>query len=193
MIVMEKKYFNFFISVLFLITTGVLILSCYKSRIEKDLQQLIGEKIVIPYDNLLSKCKNPSDSLLSCDYKYVLYYDSAVCSSCTLKNMYYWRSLRDSITKTGAKVKLIYIFTPKKKERVKFLRELEKSNLDLISFVDTSAAFLRTNKFVPQNINAHSFLLNSKDEIIMVGNAQNKSSIEKLFLKLITRPGTNEK
>lgn len=180
-----------FISALLLAIAGIVSSSCDRRRIEQELQQLTSTEITIPQDSLLSFNYKSKAQLDSSKYKYVIYYDSTVCSTCTLKNMYYWEVLRDSVSSLGTNVNFVFIFAPSKEKRGKFLNDLKQAREKFIAFVDTSGCFIKRNSQIPQNANAHAFLLDSNNKIIMVGNAQNNPAIETLFWKIIH--GTYEK
>lgn len=182
---------NILITALLLTIAGIVVSSCDRSKIEQELKQLNGTEIIIPHDSLLAFNYKDKVQLDSSEYKYVIYYDSTVCSTCTLKNMYYWEVLRDSVSSLGANVYFVFIFAPRKEERGKFLSDLKNTREEFIAFVDTSGCFIKRNCQIPQNVNAHAFLLDSENKVIMVGNAQNNPAIETLFWKIIHR--TNEK
>lgn len=171
---------------LLLFVAGLMIMSsCSRSKLEEDINRLMGKKIFVPYDSLLNYRDVNVAYLDSCQYRYVVYFDSTVCSSCTLKNMYYWEVLRDSIATLGKRVDLVFIYSPSREETGKFLNDLRHAREELISFVDTTGCFIRKNSFIPENSNIHAFLLDSNNRIIMVGNAQNNPAIEKLFFNII--------
>lgn len=159
-------------------------LSCNRRNIERDLKLLIGTKIDIPYDSLFSNGKEKM-SLTKENYTYVIYCDSMVCSKCTLKNMYYWEVMKDSISKLKNNVDVIFIFSPSKAEMNSFINDFLNAEMNLTAFVDTSGCFIKSNQQIPHNSNAHAFLLDKEGKVIMVGNAQYNQSIEKLLFKII--------
>lgn len=173
------------VSVLLLFVIGVILFSCSRNKLEEDIHRLMGKEISVPYDSLLRYRDVNVPHLDSCQYKYIVYLDSMVCSSCTLKNMYYWEVLRDSVATLGKNVGIVFIYAPSKEETGKFLSDLRHTREEFISFVDTTGCFIRNNYFIPENSNLHAFLLDSNNKIIMVGNAQNNPAIEKLFFHII--------
>lgn len=181
------SYTKLFISVLAFLIVGVIVNSCGRRKIEQEMQQLIGSKIIMPNDSLVTFSNISKKMLDSCNFKYVVYYDSTICTTCTLKNMYFWEVLRDSVTKLNVDIKFIFIFKPPKEEIGKFLNELEYMREELTALVDTSGCFMKKNKNIPQNISTHAFLLDKSNKVIMVGNAQNNPAIEKLFWKRIRK------
>lgn len=161
--------------------------SCSRSKLEEDVKQLMDKEISVPYDSMITYTNVSKTSIDSAEYKYIVYFDSLVCSTCTLKNMYYWEVIRDSVASLGKNVKFIFIYAPLKEETGKFLNDLKHAREKLISFVDTVGCFERNNAFIPENSNTHAFLLNHQNKVIMVGNAQYNPAIEELFFNLINK------
>ncbi|WP_458458761.1 hypothetical protein [Pseudobutyrivibrio sp.] len=176
-----KSYLTFAL----LLIPAIVFLSCNKKGIERDLRKLLGTEVVIPYAELISKDKSEVTPTTD-EFTYVVYYDSLTCSTCTLKNMYFWEVLNDSISKLGKSVRLIFIFSPPGDEKMQFLNDLSHSRMGLTTLVDTTGCFIRANKHIPSNPNAHAFLLDKNDKVIMVGNAYSNPSIEQLLFKTIS-------
>ena len=171
---------------LLLFFVNLTLLSCGKSKIEEDINSLMGKRVSVPSSVFLRYNDVSATYLDSCEYKYVVYLDSTVCSSCTLKNLYYWEVLRDSVATLDKNVALIFIYAPSKGETGRFLNDLKNGHEQLLSYVDTSGYFRRENPFIPDNSNLHAFLLDGNNRIIMVGNAQSNPAVEKLFFHIIT-------
>lgn len=168
-----------------LLIFSMIMMSCGRCKLEEDISRLMNKKITVSYDSLLN-CSNekivyPDTS----QYRYIVYLDSMVCSSCTLKNMYYWEVLQDSIATLGKDVGLVFIYAPSKEEIRRFITDLKHTREEFVSLVDTSGYFIRTNSFIPENSNLHAFLLDRNNKIIMVGNAQTNPEIEKLLFNII--------
>lgn len=167
------------------ICIGLVFASCKKKDIERDLRQLLGTVVVIPYGEMVSKGNNDLMPIPK-DYTYVVYYDSLVCSTCTLKNLYYWEVLNDSISKLEKNAHIVFIFSPPKDETIQFLYDLSNIKMELTALVDTSGCFIKRNKQIPNNPNTHAFLLDKDSKVIMVGDANRNPLIEELLFKTIS-------
>lgn len=180
----NKKNSNF-ICLIF----GYVTISCARHKNELDISKLIGTAIVVPYSSLLTYNNTCEAEIDSWDYKYVIYLDSLVCSTCVLKNMFYWEVLKDSTASAGAKVGFIFVFSPPKEETGKFINDLRNTKPfwknDFLAFVDTTNSFIKMNRHIPENSNTHAFLLNKQNKVVLVGNAMNNIAVENLFFKII--------
>lgn len=164
---------------------SVLFCSCGQRKTNREVEAMIGTRIVVPVDSLLRFSKSLNTASDSATYRYVVFYDSVLCSTCSLKNMLYWELLKDSVTSLGANVDFLFIFQPPATERGMFVNELRFHRSNLNIFVDTSSCFLRNNSHIPHNTNTHAFVLNNNNKIVLVGNAQNNPHIENLFFRFI--------
>lgn len=124
-----------------------------------------------------------NDSCFQGKYMYVVYYDSAVCSVCNLKNMYYWETLRDSLRSKRQSVDFVFVFAPQKNGLRTFIHELKYVKTDFPILVDTTGCFRKINAQISNNLNLHAFLLNRDNKILMVGNAQRTPAVEELLWK----------
>ncbi len=139
------KYFFIFIVICILGT------SCNRIKIERDIANMMGTKISVPYDSLYALHEINKKQIKLADYVYVVYYDSTVCSVCTLKNGYYWETLRDSLLQVEKNVELVFIYAPPKEETPKFINELKYVKNTFVTLVDTADVFGRNNKHISSN------------------------------------------
>lgn len=179
------KYFFTFIVICILGT------SCNRIKIERDIANMMGTRVVVPYDSLYALHEIDKVQIDAADYVYVVYYDSTVCSVCTLKNGYYWETLRDSLRQVEKNVEFVFVYAPPKEEIPKFINELKYVKNTFVTLVDTIGVFGRNNKHISSNSNLHAFLLDKERKVVMVGNVQSTPAVEKLFWKSLS--GDNEK
>ena len=161
--------------------------ACNKERTEKMLEILQHNRVNIPYDRLVRIA--PVDTMknvASYDYRLIVYIDSTECTSCVVKNMFYWESLLDSVKTKNIKPNfdIVFIFSPPKadNERIIYQMKLNEHLIDKI-FIDTCNVFITENPHIPQEQMYHTFLLNKNDSVIMVGNPKNYPKIERLLFK----------
>ena len=88
--------------------------ACNKERTEKMLEILQHNRVNIPYDRLVRIA--PVDTMknvASYDYRLIVYIDSTECTSCVVKNMFYWESLLDSVKTKNIKPNfdIVFIFS----------------------------------------------------------------------------------
>lgn len=115
----------------------------------------------------------------------VAYYDSNDCSSCAVKSMYRWFELLDTIDSNyGDELKVYFVFAPPKGEVHNLCHLIETSSFDYPIFIDTTNVFRRRNKHLPENPRMHTFMLDRKRNVILVGSPLDNESIRKLFFKI---------
>lgn len=167
----------------FLVVLFIGLASCNRGRMAYEIDRLIGTDIVVPWDSLYNPHKQINGGCFQGKYMYVVYYDSAVCSVCNLKNMYYWETLRDSLKSQKQSVDFVFIFAPPENGIRTFINELRYIKNDFAILVDTTGVFRRKNVQISNNLNLHAFLLNRDKKILMVGNAQRNPAVEELLWK----------
>ena len=105
--------------------------------------------------------------------KLVVYVDSALCSSCLIKNMYHWYDVID-------KVEARY----HGKMRVKRLEfTYRNSAFRYPIFVDTVNVFRKNNPHIPDDNRFHTFLLDEKGKVVLVGSPLTNVYMRNLFFK----------
>lgn len=115
----------------------------------------------------------------------VAYYDSNDCSSCTAKDMYRWFELLNTIvSEYENKLKIYFIFTSKQGDMHALCHSIKTSNFDYPIFIDTTNVFRRRNKHLPENPQMHTFMLDRKRNVILVGSPLENESIRNLFFKI---------
>lgn len=155
-----------------------------KSSLKEDVMRLQSKEIHIPFDSM--QCFNgifpsiPNRNNLK--YKLVVYTDSLSCSSCSLKRLFYWEPLIDSLQ---ASIDFVFIFSPKMDEIDRVKETLRLENLNCPVYIDTCSAFTRANPHIPANELMHTFLLNDKDSVILVGNPKSNPKIKELLFKIL--------
>ena len=168
------------------ITISCFFIGCSKEKtsLKMDIQKLQSQKIHIPFDSMLyfnGTLPVATESNLH-KYKLVVYTDSLSCSSCSLKGLFYWESLIDSL---NASMDFVFIISPKKEEIDKVKETLRLERLDCPVYIDTCSTFIRKNPHIPDNSLMHIFLLNDKDSVVLVGNPQSNPKIKELLLNII--------
>ena len=170
----------------FLITSLLFPVSCSKQKtsIKEDVMQLQSQRVHIPFDSLL--CFNAvmpdSAEYPRLKYRLVVYTDSLSCSSCSLRNLFYWEPLVDSLQKS---IDFVFIFSPKHDEINRVVETLRLENISCPIYIDTCSVFIKKNPHIPSNNLMHTFLLNEKDSVVLVGNPQSNPKIKELLFNIL--------
>lgn len=155
-----------------------------KESLKKDIVKLQSRKVNIPLDlmlcfnGLLTTAPNP-DKL---KFKLIIYTDSVSCFSCSLNRLFYWTPLIDSLKPS---IDFVFILSPKANELDKVKDVLRLGNLNYPVYIDTCSAFIKANPHIPDNNLMHTFLLNNKDSVVLVGNPLSTPKIKEILINII--------
>ena len=181
----EVIKFSFIVSMIFCFCC------CYEEKqvIKEDFLRNI--EIHIPMDSLIKlspKCRLPDYmSNEECpNLRYIIYYDSLMCSSCQLHRMGIWRSIikhANSINKN--KVNFLFVFNPKREDVLDFVEEFYSKKIMLDIYVDSCGVLESLNPIIQKNRTFHALLLNENYRIEAIGNPELNVRIEKKFYDFI--------
>ena len=179
-----KNLFYFFLGVVFLMT------SCsqnYKTRLT--MKKMVSAPFVIPTDDMLAW---RSGSANTCDLsnaktKVIIFADSADCSTCHINGLKLWKDFLWMEEKTEGQIAFYFIMESPKGEERSLYSTLFKSELKHPIYVDTSHIFRTNNPHLPDSRLFHTFVLDSANHVILVGNPLKNENVEKLFLKIASQ------
>jgi len=118
-------------------------------------------------------------------FLYVVYCDSIQCSPCFISGLTEWEEFICLESSKKYDISFLFIIEPRKNEintiRYK-LREIEFKHSVLI---DDKSIFRKENPHIPEESMYHTFLLNDKNKIILVGNPIHNNSIKRIFYKTL--------
>lgn len=177
------------VALLFTICSVFLAISCQnrEQEIQEALEKIVGQKVVIPYDEMISKDieKGRGKFPNNARYHLISFSDSSSCTFCQLKGMSYWKELLDSVNGNGNinKMDFQFILSPAKSNQDQFIYEIQHSEYPCQIFIDTCSKFLLSNPDFPSNNLLHTFLLDSVGTVILVGNPKTNRKIENLLIR----------
>lgn len=155
-----------------------------KSTLSQEILRLQSQKVNIPFDSMLrfnALSSDASENSLK-NYKIVIYTDSVSCSSCSIKRLFNWEPLIDSLQES---LSFIFIFSPQKEDIERVKQTLLTERLSWPVYIDTCSAFDRRNPHIPDNSLMHTFLLNENDSVVLVGNPQSNPRIKELLFNIL--------
>lgn len=158
-----------------------------KQDIQKELKLLTSKPIILPKNSIVISSKDNPDinSHNQCDLKLIIYTAPQNCSSCGINNIHIWEKYLEYAQLFNGRLKLYFIYAPKKSEVNKIKLALGNNPLDYPVFIDDIGEFERMNIHLPKNKELHTFLLDKNNNVIMVGNPLQSKSIEHLFYKTV--------
>lgn len=116
--------------------------------------------------------------------KLVVYVDSALCSSCLIKNMYHWYDVIDKVeARYHGKMRVIFIFDSSIGQLKRLEFTYRNSAFRYPIFVDTVNVFRKNNPHIPDDNRFHTFLLDEKGKVVLVGSPLTNVNMRNLFFK----------
>lgn len=172
-----------------IISAVMMFVSCnQKSDIETSLMKMKSRSVNLCLQEM--QCRNKRGDTIVVDsvktsYRMVVYVDSSVCSPCTLDKMYVWNESIKKARKQGNRLKYVFIVAPKLEQLEDAYLSIESNGLDSPVYVDTAYVFRRVNPHLPKERMYHSFLLDAKDSVVIVGNPMENPKIDSLINKIV--------
>lgn len=160
------------------------LVSCNGKRgIEENLYDMRYHPINLCLEEM--QCRNKYGDTIVVDsvkplYRIVVYVDSSACSPCTLDKMYVWNKSIEKARKQGYRLRYVFIVAPKAEQLEDAYLSIESNGLDSPVYVDTAYAFRKANPHLPEERMYHSFLLDTKDSVLIVGNPMENPKIDSL-------------
>jgi len=115
--------------------------------------------------------------MLKHHYKVLIYLDASSCISCRL-NLPLWKSYIDSCQHAGVDVSFLFVVQSDKYAELEY--KLEMSHFKYPIIYDTKDEWNALNKF-PDPEEFRTFLLNEKNNVILIGNPVQNRKIRKLY------------
>lgn len=161
------------------------LVSCNDNRgIEDKINDMRSEPIKLCLEDM--QCRNKYGDTIVVDsvkplYRMVIYVDSSVCSPCTLDKMFLWNESIKKAREQGNRLRYVFIVAPKPEQMEDTYLSIESNGLDSPVYVDTAYAFRKANPHLPKEKMYHTFLLNTKDSVVIVGNPMENPKIDSLI------------
>lgn len=171
------------IKLLFIFILYISILSCQNQKINQVVHQWANKEIIFP-EKLSYSIEIDSiwNNLLSHEYKILVAVDSNTCTECHLK-LYEWKKLIQEIDSITNNTAFLFIIHTKDYSLLDIIKENNKFNYPIIYDYDNKIGKL--NKF-PRNFLFQTFLLDSNNKIILVGNPIGNKYLWDLYKQIIT-------
>ena len=117
-------------------------------------------------------------------YKVVLYTDPVASGNCNLKLSKWKELIQETDSLYPTKVKFYFIFCPQNEKELIYLLKREQFNYPV--YIDREDKVNRLNKF-PKEMEYQCFLLNDKNEVLLIGNPTLNFKVWELYKELIKR------
>jgi hypothetical protein len=170
---------------IYFLISGLFLVFCnsQKKQITETLSQMMDKEIVFP-NALQAKILGRDtivDVLEKPGYKIITYADSSGCTDCRL-NFYGWKLKMDEAKTWNKPVDFIFILQPKDESELASL--LKFNEWGIAVFYDKNTDFIRQNALSSDPL-YQTFLINSENKIILVGNPVSNTTLWNLYKETI--------
>lgn len=152
----------------------------------------MSKKVCIPHDSMIYVSfkdeldKNSYlDNTQACQYRYIMYISKDRCSTCIIDNLSLWNEML-GLSKQK-KLQLIFIIASANDEIYDIKESFYTSGLEYPIMIDTCDIFMRCNSHIPTNHLYHTFLIDARDSIRLIGDPIHNKEIHSLMNKIVCR------
>lgn len=181
---MNRLFWKYYI----VLVSSLVFLSCSEGNsIKRQISKMCEREILINTDDMVachvldSLSTNEKDSKL----KMVLWADSTECSQCYIRNLDLWKGYANIEREIPKGIVFYFIFETAPEKMGKLFSLIQTTQLNHTIYVDTAQVFRRNNPNIPTDVLYHTFLLDSNNKVILVGNPTKNKSIRYLFNEIL--------
>ena len=165
---------------------SIFLSSCKNDEIEKQMEMLYGSTISFPSEGMIKKdCSLYHEEVSDSCTKLVKYVEVFDCSDCQINQLSLFNN--DTFNSGLSKrISIVYIVaTPTGMNTYELYSKLCEKRIRGTVYLDTCNAFLQANPHVPENTLFHTFVLDEKDKVVLIGDPFKNKKMERLLLKVI--------
>lgn len=149
----------------------------------------IGQELFIPELQYQIKDIPIQIDLNGADYKIINYVDSTGCISCRLKLQSWDNVINEFTSMDDVDIQCLTIIHANNKKEVQYLLKLD--NFLHPVAVDSKNVFFKDNQ-LPEKAEYHTFLLDSDNKILAIGNPVTNPKIRQLYKTIISEDNNGE-
>lgn len=171
--------------IILIVLFQLILCGCTNSkRIKNDVDILKSGLISLELDSMqkgLDLISSKREQVSQKTYTYIKYINSIRCSSCVIKSLRDWVRLQD-IFDAYSDLSLVIIISPKEYQTKRIIDELKADTIMLENvYLDTLGVFEKANPSLPQNTFLHSFLVDDRGKVLIVGDPTCDEIVEGVF------------
>lgn len=176
------KHLMYLIALLFLV-------ACDSSHeISKKIKEMESAPVTIDYssmscwinDSLITEKPWESEKGM----KLISFVDSSLCSECNIKKLAIWNDIIE-LEQQYEGFNVVFILGVKEGMTSYISTQLHLSGISHPIYLDETQSVLTKNPHIPQESMYHTFLLDEKNNVVMVGSPVEGENIEKIMLKVL--------
>lgn len=157
-----------------------------KKNIDKEIRDFVASSVVVPYDKFDKRiCSHFTDTLSATkDYRLVCYLDSSECQTCKFSQLVNMEKEHINMPEYQD-LEFLYIFNVGKDDTEALYRSLCRSRIEGIVYFDTLNVFMKNNPHIPQENIYHTFVIDKKGKVLLVGNPFQNDRMTALLNKIL--------
>ena len=165
------------------------LISCSQGKkIERKIAKMSEEPIRVVTEGMLV-C-NVLDSILQnaddkSKLKMVVWADSSECSQCYIRHLDMWKGFVELERENPSGIQYFFILETVPEKLEEMITMIQDTQLDHSIYIDTAQYFRQHNPTIPSDVMFHTFLLDSDNKVILVGNPTKNKSIYNLLNKIL--------
>lgn len=118
----------------------------------------------------------------------VVFFDSTICAACATKAMYKWYDIMDETHKMGDNdFKFYFVFSAPSNQTEDIKYNLRNISFEYPIFLDTCNVFAKRNTHIPSNPLLHVFMLDEKQNVVMVGSPLGNERLRKIYFQQLRK------
>lgn len=168
---------------LIIILSIIIMDSCRKIDYAIKINKMMENEITIPKDLFFYPGNNSyyNSVMNNKTYMIIVWIDSKECNTCKLSSMGAYKNIFDYCVDSIQSGGIYFIFTPSKEKIDQFKEVLDNTTRDYPVFLDAFGSFKKMNPFLPDDSELHTFLVNSDNKIVLVGDPYVFPALQKLY------------
>lgn len=173
------------------ITTLLLIIplcGCNRVRVSYDLKRMMSHPVAFSSNIISVNQGNATEdfSEVASLPKLVVFIDSTECSTCRIKDLYNYGNIYNK-SRTDQEFALIILVSPKKATDTSLKRYIENMSFSFPVYIDVDNTFMSDNPYIPQEREFHTFLTDSKNVPVFVGDPLLSDEMAELFSRTLNK------
>lgn len=185
-----------FIKYISVVCSLLILFSCKRTGIKGEIEKFEAAPVILPFDSRIkaSLFEGKQCQIRKSVSNYILvdYIDSTMCTECAITHLEDWVPLQKKIAEMGMSMSFVFIITPPKHMRNNIKEILsQKTDMDSFIYIDYMGYLEKKNPHFPKSKNLHTFILDEKGNVLLVGNPLTNDKIEGLMFEIINERSTN--
>ena len=115
--------------------------------------------------------------------KLIVYYDSLDCSSCRISHLSDIYPLYEMADTSNFSV--LTIFSPREEDLAEVRNQIQILNPPIHIYIDSDGSFCKLNESIPSDTRFHTFLIDTNNKPVFVGNPLTNSSLAEVLRTIL--------